>query len=484
VGEGGQQEPSQVSVGASCLGYVGEPVGEKFRGRGLAPDGPLHQAECEATEISIRAHRASMAVARKDLPNAADAVGWRFAPGRIGMIYTFNHYELDLDQYELRRNGERIAVEPQVFDVLAHLVQHRTRVVPKSELLDTVWKTTFVSESALTSRVKAARQAVGDDGQSQQVIHTVHGRGYRFVAPVDVFVTPESGPATAAASDGRVAVRQEIRFCQSADGVQVAYATSGDGPPLVKAAHWLSHLDYDWESLVWRHWLQELSRGHRFVRYDERGCGLSDWQVDQVSIDTKVADLEAVVDSCGLERFALLGISGGGAASVAYAARHPDRVSKLVLYGAFARGRMARARTLEEKREAELLVELAELGWGRDDPAFRHVFSLQFMPEGTREQWAAFDELQRRTTTPANAARIMAATNQLDVASLAPRVQAPTLVIHARGDRRAPLDEGRSLATLIPDSRLVVLDSPNHILLHDEPAWARFVDEVNGFLCD
>ncbi len=401
------------------------------------------------------------------------------------MIYTFNRYELDLDQYELRRDGERIAVEPQVFDVLAHLVEHRTRVVPKSELLDSVWKTSFVTESALTSRVKAARHAVGDDGQSQQMIRTVHGRGYRFVAPVEVFVTPASGsPTGSRATDRRVAVRQEIRFCQSADGVQVAYATSGDGPPLVKAAHWLSHLDYDWESLVWRHWLQELSGRHRLVRYDERGCGLSDWHVDQVSIDTKVADLEAVVDSCGLERFALLGISGGGPASVAYAARHPDRVSKLVLYGAFARGRMARARTTDEKREAQLMVELAELGWGRDDPAFRHVFSLQFMPEGTREQWAAFDELQRRTATPANAARIMAATADLDVASLAPRVQAPTLVIHARGDRRAPLDQGRSLATLIPDSRLVVLDSSNHILLHDEPAWARFADELNGFLSD
>jgi pimeloyl-ACP methyl ester carboxylesterase/DNA-binding winged helix-turn-helix (wHTH) protein len=401
------------------------------------------------------------------------------------MIYTFNRYELDLDQYELRRDGGRIAVEPQVFDVLAHLVEHRTRVVSKSELLNSVWKTTFVSESALTSRVKAARHAVGDDGQSQHVIHTVHGRGYRFVAPVEVFVTPASGPATeSGVTDRRVAVRQEIRFCQSADGVQVAYATSGDGPALVKAAHWMSHLDYDWESLVWRHWLQALSRGHRLVRFDERGCGLSDWHVAQVSIDTKVADLEAVVDSCGLDRFALLGISGGGPASVAYAARHPDRVSKLVLYGAYARGRMARARSPEEQREAELMVGLAELGWGRDDPAFRHVFSLQFMPDGTREQWAAFDELQRRTATPANAARIMAATDDLDVASLAPRVQAPTLVIHARGDRRAPLDEGRRLATLIPDSRFVVLDSHNHILLHDEPAWARFVDELNDFLAD
>jgi pimeloyl-ACP methyl ester carboxylesterase len=169
---------------------------------------------------------------------------------------------------------------------------------------------------------------------------------------------------------------------------------------------------------------------------------------------------------------------------VAYAARHPERVSKLVLYGAFAQGRMVRARTVEEKREAQLMVDLAELGWGRDDPAFRHVFALQFMPEGTSEQWAAFDELQRRTATPANAARIMAATAELDVASLAPRVQAPTLVIHSRDDRRAPLAEGRRLATLIPDSRLVVLDSTNHILLRDEPAWERFVVELNGFLGD
>jgi pimeloyl-ACP methyl ester carboxylesterase len=401
------------------------------------------------------------------------------------MIYTFDGYELDLDQFELRRDGDRVAVEPQVFDVLAHLVEHRTRVVSKVELLDKVWKTTFVTESALTSRIKGARQAVGDDGRLQRMIRTVHGRGYRFVSPVEVFVTPAPlPPAAPSPTEPRVAVSQEIRFCRSADDVQVAYASSGEGPPLVKAANWLSHLDYDWESPIWRHWLQELSHRHRLVRYDERGCGLSDWVVDHLSIDTKVADLEAVVDACGLERFALLGMSGGGPASVAYAARHPERVSKLVLYGAFTRGRMARARTPEEKREADLMVELAELGWGRDDPALRHVFALQFMPKGTREQWAVFDELQRRTATPANAARIMAATADLDVTSVAPRVQAPTLVIHCRDDRRAPLAEGRELATLIPDSRLVVLDSANHILLSDEPAWTRFVAELNSFLDD
>lgn len=404
------------------------------------------------------------------------------------MIYAFEDYELDVDTFELRSRGERVPVEPQVFDVLAHLVEHRTRVVPKVELLESVWRTTFVTESALTSRIKDARQAVGDDGRSQRMIRTVHGRGYRFVAPVEVFVSPDD-PAPAEPNSGvavpardRVAVSQEIRFCRSADGVQVAYASSGSGRPLVKAANWLSHLDFDWESPVWRHWLQELSRRHRLVRYDERGCGLSDWDVGQLSLETKLADLEAVVDACGLERFDLLGISGGGPTSVAYAARHPERVGRLVLYGAFAQGRTVRAATPAEKREAQLMVELAELGWGRDDPAFRHVFTHQFMPDGTPEQWAAFDDLQRRTATPANAARIMAATGELDVTGPAPLVQAPTLVIHARDDRRVPLDEGRRLATLIPDSRLVVLDSANHILLQDEPAWSRFLEEVDAFL--
>lgn len=399
------------------------------------------------------------------------------------MIYAFGGYELDLDLFELRRDGEQVAVEPQVFDVLAYLIEHRTRVIGKSELLDAVWKTRFVTESALSSRIKAARLAVRDDGRSQRTIRTVHGRGYRFVAPVEVFVNPSTGPPAASPLPaGRVPVTQEIRFCRSADGVQVAYATSGEGPPLVKAAHWLSHLDYDWESPVWRHWLQELSRHHRLVRYDERGCGLSDWDIESLSLETKVADLEAVVDACGLDRFVLLGLSGGGPASVAYAARHPDRVSQLVLYGAFAKGRMARAQTVDEKREAELMVDLAGLGWGRDDPAFRHVFTLQFMPEGTPEQWAAFDELQRRTTSPANAARIMAATSALDVVELAPFVTVPTLVVHARGDRRIPLDDGRLLATLIPNSRLVVLDSSNHILQNEEPGWERFVEELNAFL--
>lgn len=400
------------------------------------------------------------------------------------MIYAFEGYELDVKAHELRHAQHVVHVEPQVFDVLAHLVEHRSRVVPKQELLDTVWRTAFVSESALTSRIKAARQAVGDDGSAQRVIRTVHGRGYRFVAQVEVAAATDATAPSDPAGDGHEPITQQIRFCRSADGTHVAYATSGRGRPLVKAANWLSHLDYDWESPVWRHWLRALSAHHELIRYDERGSGLSDWDVEHLSLDSRVADLHAVVEACGVERFPLLGLSAGGATSVAYAARYPERVSHLVLYGAFAQGRLARANSVSDKREAELMVELAALGWGRDDPAFRRVFTMQFMPESSAEMWAAFDELQRRTTSPENAARLMAAAGELDVVDFAAMLRVPTLVLHARGDRRVPLDQGRLLASVIPDARIVVLDSPNHILQEQESAWRRFLAEVNAFLAD
>jgi pimeloyl-ACP methyl ester carboxylesterase/DNA-binding winged helix-turn-helix (wHTH) protein len=398
------------------------------------------------------------------------------------MIYTFGGYELDLNTYELRRAADVVRIEPQVFDVLAYLVEHRGRVVPKRELIDHVWSTSFVSESAVTSRIKAARRAVGDDGKAQRVIRTLHGVGYRFVAPVEVLaVDVVTTPAPKPAAD-TMPISQEIRFCRSADGVRIAYAMSGSGPPLVKTANWLTHLDYDWESPVWRHWLRAMSERHRLIRYDERGSGLSDWDADRLDLGSRVADIGAVVDTCGLDRFPLLGLSAGGATSVAYAARHPDRVSRLVIYGAFAQGRMARATTVMEKRVADLMVELAAVGWGQHDPAFRRVFTMQFMPDGSAEMLAAFDELQRRTTSPESAVRLMMATAAMDVIELASQVQAPTLVLHARDDRRVPLEQGRLLARLIPDARFVVLDSSNHILQEDEPAWKHFQSELTAFL--
>lgn len=399
------------------------------------------------------------------------------ATGRAtSTIYAFGEYELDLRLHELRRANERRHLEPQVFDVLAYLFARRDRLVTKEELLDNVWGRRHVAPSTLNSRIKHARQAVGDDGDAQRVIKTVHGLGFRVVADVE---ERESTTERSASS-----LEQRIRFCAAPDGVQLAYATSGHGPPLVKPANWLTHLDFDWESPVWRHWLRELSREHTLVRYDERGNGLSDRAVDDLSFEAWVSDLETVVDALGLERFPLLGISQGCAVAITYAVRHPERVTRLVLYGGYAVGPVKRSRTPAEIEEMTMVMRGIPLGWGHDNPAFRLFFAARFLPEGTPEQMRWFSDLQRVSTSPETGSRLLSTAAMLDVTELLPRVSVPTLVIHATGDAVAPFAQGRKLAARIPGARFVPLESRNHILLEHEPAWGRFVDEVNRFLAD
>ncbi len=277
-------------------------------------------------------------------------------------------------------------------------------------------------------------------------------------------------------------LEQSIRFCQSADGVRLAYATIGAGPPLVKAANWLSHLEFDWQSPIWRHWLIGLAQQHTLIRYDERGCGLSDWNVDDFSFEAWVRDLEAVVDAAGVERFPLIGLSQGGPIAIAYATRHPERVSHLILYGSYARGKLKRDLTAEKIDEVETLVKLIRIGWGRENPAFRQVFTSMFIPDATLEQYRWFNDLQRASASPENAARLVEGFNAIDVRQLAAQLDLPTLVLHARGDMRIPFEEGRLLASLIPGARLVTLESNNHILLEHEPAWQKFLSEVHEFL--
>lgn len=275
-------------------------------------------------------------------------------------------------------------------------------------------------------------------------------------------------------------MEQQVRFCTAADGVRLAYAVHGSGPPIVRAATWLTHLDFDWESPVWRHWLAELGHGHSVVRYDERGCGLSDRETGELALETWVADLETVVAAAGLDRFALLGVSQGAAVALVYAARHPERVTRLVLYGGYARGRLFR--TPDERRHGEAMISAIRAGWTDANPTFRHLFSMLFLPHGTAEQMAWYDELQRRSTSAATAVRLYEARNNINVVEFMSRVTAPTLVMHARGDRVVPVEEGRLLAARITGARLVLLDSANHILLADEPAWRDFVSEVRAFL--
>lgn len=276
-------------------------------------------------------------------------------------------------------------------------------------------------------------------------------------------------------------MRQQIRFLETADGVHLAWARAGHGPALVKPSCWLTHLEYDWESPVWRHWMRFLGAHYLFIRYDERGCGLTDWAAADLTSARWVEDLECVVDRAGLtEPFVLLGISQGAVAAIEYAVRYPERVSHLVLYGGYARG-WGRRNDPDEERALHAITELMQSGWGNDNPAFRQVFTSRFIPGATAEQMSWFNELCRRTTRPEVAMRLLSVRRNVDVTALLPRIRVPTLVMHAHDDQVVPLAEGRLLAANIPDATFVELASRNHVLLEDEPAWQVFRDRLLEF---
>ena len=350
-------------------------------------------------------------------------------------MFTFADCELDPECHELRRDGELVHVEPQVFAVLLLLVRHRDRVVRHGEMLDSIWGDRCVTASALSSRVKAARRAIGDDGGRQCLIRTVRGIGYRFVAETEErVIEPDTG-----------ALPQDIRFCRGKDDVRIAFATLGAGPVLVKAANWTTHLAFDAGSPIWRPWLTGLSRNRTLVRYDPRGCGLSSWDVPSLGFEQWVRDLELVVDALGLGRFPMIGLSHGGAVALGYASRHPERVSHLVLVGACARGATALA-----------------------------AANLQ--------RWPPLDELSRRTTSPTNSARFHEALTDVDVRRAASDVLCPTLLLHSLGDQVVPLDCAADLAAAIPVSRLVPLPGSSHLPRQHEAAWPVLLAEVRAFL--
>lgn len=294
---------------------------------------------------------------------------------------------------------------------------------------------------------------------------------------------PAVSTATPAATAAAPPLEQQVRFCRAADGIRIAYATVGEGAPLIKTANWLNHLDFDWESPVWRHVFRGLAEGRKLIRYDARGNGLSDWDVEDFSLERQLSDLEAVVDAVGLERFPLLGISQGCAISVEFAIRYPEKVTKLVLMGGYARG-WNRTGSPDIVRQAEAMITLVSIGWGRDNPAFRQMFTTMFMPDAPPENQTWFNELQRITTSPRNAARLLRALGEIDVTHRLAEVRTPTLVLHARGDMRIPFNSGRQIAGGIPGARFVCLDSNNHIMPGTDPAWPVALKEIRDFLAE
>ncbi|MCF3595714.1 alpha/beta fold hydrolase [Rhodobacteraceae bacterium LMO-12] len=392
------------------------------------------------------------------------------------MRYRFANCVLDTDRRGLLRDGEAVSVEPQVFDLLELLAQNAGAMVSKDQLIEVVWGGRIVSEATISARINAARRAVGDTGKAQAVIRTVPRRGFEMVAAV-IAEGSGAGPAPQAASD----IPQTIRYTTSKDGTSIAYGVSGSGPPLMRAGHFLTHLEVDWRQSVFRPFLQTLSRAHRLVRYDMRGMGLSQPDAEELTIERYIEDMLAVADKAGLERFPILGISQGVPIAVKFAAEFPERVSRLVLYGGFAQGRALRDGGMRVE-EAEAMKAMIRAGWGKPGSAFVSAFTAVFCPDATKAERDSLVETQQASATPEMALKIRTALDHLDVSDALAKIVAPTLVVHASNDAVNPMSQARFLAAHIAGAELRVLESNNHLFVPSCPATDELLAVCLEFL--
>jgi DNA-binding winged helix-turn-helix (wHTH) protein/pimeloyl-ACP methyl ester carboxylesterase len=396
------------------------------------------------------------------------------------MFFHFGPFQLEVAERRLTRSGRVIPLRSKVFDTLCVLVENHGRLLRKDELMQRLWPDSIVEENNLDHNISKLRRALDDGKDGQRFIETVPRQGYRFVAEV------EAGPATqnplhSVESDSQEdGLEQEIQFFTTSDGVRLAYTIGGSGPPLVRAIDWINHLDFEWKNPFRRRWFSQIIRHHTFLRYDQRGSGLSDWNVNDFSFERSLADFEELISAVGFDKFALFGSCQGGAIGTAYAARHPERVTKLILSGAFARGWPPPDSMITEQFNA--MLTLIRLGWGRDNPAFRQLWTTLFRPDARPAETEWMNEFQRITSSPENAARMMSEFPKIDIMDVLPKVCCPTLVIHSREDAVVPSQEGRLIASRIRGARFVELSSRSHEVIPGEPAWQNFVDEISRFL--
>jgi pimeloyl-ACP methyl ester carboxylesterase/DNA-binding winged helix-turn-helix (wHTH) protein len=397
------------------------------------------------------------------------------------MHYHFGKYELRTDSHELLREGQPVEIEPKVFDLIQYFLCHPGQLISHDDLIQSVWQGVIVSDSAISARISAARSALGDDGKTQSMIKTHPKRGFSFVAEVERRFDAMKSASPETPVDGSKEHHQTIRFCTSKDGTHIAYAQAGEGYPLVRVGHWLTHLEHDWNSPVWRPFLSKLCNHYALTRYDQRGNGLSDWDVDDLSLERFCEDLEAVVDAAGLEKFALYGTSQGCPVAIEFARRYPDKVSHLILHGGYQVGRFLRA-SEEEREQGRAMLTFIRQGWGQPNGPFLQAFASIFIPDGTKKQMESLTELQRISTSPDNAARIRETVDLFDVSEHVGEISIPALVIHARNDGVQPLSEGKKLAAAVPGAQFLMLDSRNHVLLEHEPGWQIFFEKVDAFI--
>jgi DNA-binding winged helix-turn-helix (wHTH) protein/pimeloyl-ACP methyl ester carboxylesterase len=390
--------------------------------------------------------------------------------------YFFSNYVLDVDERRLLRNNEDLRLRGKLFDTLRVLVENAGKLVRKDAFMESVWPDSVVEENNLDYCISQLRKLF----HPSKYIETVPRHGYRFVAEVSI-QKPFGRPIQleTAVQQGDIP-EQAVEFFTTSDGVRIAYHLGGQGPALVRTIHWLNHLDFEWRAPLRRQWLSEIMRHHRLLRYDQRGSGLSDWNVSDFSFERTVQDFEELVDAAGLERFSILGGCQGAAVGIAYAVRHPERVIKLIINGTFANGWPAPGPGAKEHLEA--MLTLIRSGWGRDNPAFRQLWTTLFRPDADSVEASWLNELQRLSSSPENAARMIAEFPNIRILDMLPKISCPTLVLHSRDDGAVPLQEGRLIAARIRGSRFVELASRSHMVGPGDAGWEQFVQEFSAFM--
>jgi pimeloyl-ACP methyl ester carboxylesterase/DNA-binding winged helix-turn-helix (wHTH) protein len=390
--------------------------------------------------------------------------------------YSFDLFLLDVDERRPLRGSEEIALRGKLFDTLRVLLENAGQLVRKDQLMQEVWPDSVVEENNVDHCISHLRKLL----HPGKYIKTVPRHGYRFVGDVTL-VKPGPRLVTLDSQLGKTDMPDlEVQFFTTSDGVRIAYTLGGSGPPIVRTIDWLNHLNFEWKSPFLRQWLSQIMRHNTLLRYDQRGSGLSDWDVKDFSYQRSVQDFEELIEVTGLDKFAIFGGCQGAAIATAYATRHPERVTRLILNGAFANGWPAPGAEATEQLDA--LLTLIRHGWGRDNPAFRQMWSTMFRPEADSEQMGWMNELQRIGASPENAARMLSQFPSFKILDLLPGISCPTLVLHSRDDAAVPVQEGRLIATRIRNARYVELPSRSHLVAPGDFAWDLFVEEFSTFM--